>query len=427
MSPPFTSAEEKTLNYLYGLQRLGIKVGLDHTIKLLRGMGNPQNSFKTIHVAGTNGKGSTAAMTASILRQAGYKVGLYTSPHLLAFNERIRINGKAISSRNILSFIQDHKKEIEQIKSTFFETTTAMAFQHFAENKVDAAVVETGLGGRLDSTNVINPEVTVITPIALDHREILGDNIISIAKEKAGIIKSRTPLVLARQDPEVIKIIESRAQACCAPVIKPGAIEKENLKLSQDGTQFYYNHHIYNIPMLGLHQASNAAAAIEAVLQFAPELKLSDVKKGLESVIWPGRLQPMSIELPIFYDVAHNAQGLIQVARLMGGIFPQKPVALLALKGDKEIDLIAQALQKEFGLLIISGSQELGLMNAQELGSKLKSGGLRRALIIEQNFKSALEMLINMVNKQKIPGLILGSHYIAAAVFKRFKFSFSNQ
>ncbi len=166
------------LSYLFDLNRLGIKVGLDHTVELLNRCGNPQNNFQSIHIAGTNGKGSICSMLASILMDAGYKVGLYSSPHLINFNERIRINNICITNNEIASFIEKKRKDIDEIKSTFFETTTAMAFDHFSLNRIDIAVVETGLGGRLDATNVINPIITAISSISLDHRDMLGDNIV---------------------------------------------------------------------------------------------------------------------------------------------------------------------------------------------------------------------------------------------------------
>ena len=189
----------QTLESLYKLQRRGIKMGLNHTSLLLKFLKNPQDNFKIIHVAGTNGKGSTAAIINSILISNSHKVGLYTSPHLINFNERIRINGVTITDEEIMSFMKHVEPAINEIKSTFFEVTTAMAFHHFNTNDVDIAIIETGLGGRLDSTNVVNPSLTVMTPISLDHRDILGDTIEKIAKEKAGIIKKGVPLVTVNQ------------------------------------------------------------------------------------------------------------------------------------------------------------------------------------------------------------------------------------
>ena len=197
MSKKFNSAEfNQLLEDLYALQRLGIKVGLEHTHQLLEVCSNPQDSFMSIHIAGTNGKGSTSAMIASILIEAGYSVGLYTSPHLLKFNERIRINGVPISDNRIVEFMSQYKSAIKEIESTFFEATTAMTFDYFKKKMIDVAVVETGLGGRLDSTNVIKPIVTIISSITADHTEILGKDLETIAFEKGGIIKCGVPLIL---------------------------------------------------------------------------------------------------------------------------------------------------------------------------------------------------------------------------------------
>jgi len=185
---PFTKIDN-LLAHLYGLRRLGIKVGLEHTNELLRRCGSPHRGLKTIHIAGTNGKGSTAAMIQAILRESGLKVGLYTSPHLIRFNERIRINGLPISDEYIIEFMAQFNSVIDAVEATFFEATTVLALHYFSNQEVDVAVIETGLGGRLDSTNVIDPELTIITSIDLDHQQLLGETLIDIAVEKAGIIK----------------------------------------------------------------------------------------------------------------------------------------------------------------------------------------------------------------------------------------------
>ena len=199
---------ENYLNSLFSLQRRGIKLGLEHTKNLLKFFDNPHEKFLTIHVAGTNGKGSTCAYIERILRYSGYKVGLYTSPHLFNFNERIRVDGLPISDQEIVSFLDNSFKEINKIGSTFFEVTTVMAFDYFCKKKVDIAVIETGLGGRLDATNVINPVISVITSISMDHTEILGDSIEQIAKEKSGIIKEKTPLFVYKQDSNILDVFE---------------------------------------------------------------------------------------------------------------------------------------------------------------------------------------------------------------------------
>jgi dihydrofolate synthase/folylpolyglutamate synthase len=379
-----TSVEfNSLLDYLYKLQRLGIKVGLNHTFELLQRCGNPQNQFQSIHIAGTNGKGSTSAIISSILMEAGLKVGLYTSPHLIRFNERIRVNGKPISDSKIVEFVDEHRSDIDDIESTFFETTTAMAFRYFANKNVDIAVVETGLGGRLDSTNVLTPDLTVITPISLDHRDILGKNILDISKEKAGIIKNNIPL----------------------------------------GTAFIKNGLSFKTPMIGRHQAINNSVAIEAVQIFMPEIQKEVIDIGIQKVKWPGRLQRMSIEKPIYYDVSHNAHGIQMTLQALHDIFGQKPIGLMVMKGDKEVDLVAAALKNKFVQLIISGDTDLGLLSAVDLSDKLSSKGLANSTSIDR-FEDALHHIAGIMGKDSPPTLIFGSHYVAEAVFNKFGFLF---
>ena len=268
------------LNYLYNLNRLGIKVGLSHTLELLEKCGNPHKYYKSIHVAGTNGKGSTCSMVAQILICAGYKVGVYSSPHLVRFNERIKINNVFITDDDISLFIKNHKNDIERIKSTFFETTTAMAFKHFAENNIDVAVIETGLGGRLDSTNVISPSITAITPISLDHREILGPNIETITKEKGGIIKPGIPVILAKQEKVSFSILEKISRSKNSKIISQEI--PQNIKIGEEGTAFKIKKKFFKTPLIGGHQALNAALSIEIINHFDPNINNKIIQKGLD-------------------------------------------------------------------------------------------------------------------------------------------------
>ncbi len=417
-----TSVEfNSLLDYLYKLQRLGIKVGLNHTFELLQRCGNPQNQFQSIHIAGTNGKGSTSAIISSILMEAGLKVGLYTSPHLIRFNERIRVNGKPISDSKIVEFVDEHRSDIDDIESTFFETTTAMAFRYFANKNVDIAVVETGLGGRLDSTNVLTPDLTVITPISLDHRDILGKNILDISKEKAGIIKNNIPLVLAPQDNAVssqLLKIAGNLDSDIAIVDPPTKVT-----LSKSGTAFIKNGLSFKTPMIGRHQAINNSVAIEAVQIFMPEIQKEVIDIGIQKVKWPGRLQRMSIEKPIYYDVSHNAHGIQMTLQALHDIFSQKPIGILVMKGDKEVDLVAAAIKNKFDQLIISGDTDLGLLSGADLSDKLSSKGLANLTNIDR-FEDALHHIAGIMEKDSRPTLIFGSHYVAEAVFNKFGFLF---
>lgn len=203
-----------TIHYLYNLQKYGIKFGLDNISRLMSAIDNPHESFLSIHVAGTNGKGSTSAIIASVLQTAGYRVGLFTSPHLVSFTERIRINGEEITENEVINLAEEIKgvvSRLEDFSPTFFEVVTAMTFLYFKRQDIDIGVIEVGMGGRLDATNIIKPEVSIITNISYDHKEFLGSTLREIAHEKAGIIKSRIPVIVSYQEPEVIEVIEKKS------------------------------------------------------------------------------------------------------------------------------------------------------------------------------------------------------------------------
>ena len=396
-------------------------MGLNHTLWLLKSLKNPQDNFKTIHLAGTNGKGSTAAIINSILIANGYKVGLYTSPHLISFNERIRVNGVTITDEEIISFMKHVEPAINKIKSTFFEVTTAMAFYHFNNNDVDIAIIETGLGGRLDSTNVVNPSLTVMTPISLDHRDILGSTIEKIAKEKAGIIKRGVPLITANQVNNVSKILESRTRE--KESVMHTCPNPESVNLSSDGTSFEVYGNNFNTSLIGVHQAQNAALAIATIKLFNPKISYETISKGLRNVHWPGRLQLVSDK--IYYDVAHNENGVKSVLDNLSRMFPtSKFYGLLCLKGDKEIDCIAESIKSQFEMLVVSTSKDGLLLKPQKLSKELHN------LKVENFPSSDINSSISKINKVRNPNdviLIFGSHYIANEVFSEFEIPFDTE
>ena len=393
-------------------------MGLNHTSWLLKFLNNPQDNFKTIHVAGTNGKGSTAAIIYSILIANGYKVGLYTSPHLINFNERIRVNGVTITDEEIISFMKHVEPAINEIKSTFFEVTTAMAFYHFSNNDVDIAIIETGLGGRLDSTNVVNPSLTVMTPISLDHRDILGDTIEKIANEKAGIIKKGVPLISANQVNNVSKILEKRVKK--KESVMHICPNPESVKLSSDGTSFEVKGNNFNTSLIGEHQAQNATLAIATINLFNSDIPYEIIDKGLRNVYWPGRLQQVSDK--IYYDVAHNEDGVKSVLNNLNRIFPtSKLYGLLCLKGDKEIDCIAESIKSQFEMLFVSTSKDGLLMEPERLSRELHN------LKVDNFPSSDISSSISKIKKVRGPDdviLIFGSHYIANEIFSEFEISF---
>lgn len=380
--------------------------------------GNPHHQLRTIHIAGTNGKGSTSSMLASILRSAGYRVGLYTSPHLIKFNERITINEQLISDDEIILFLDKYHDEIDRIQSTFFETTTVMALNYFYQKKVDIAIIEVGLGGRLDSTNVISPQITAITPISLDHQHILGNDILKIAKEKSGIIKRNTPLVLSNQDQEVHSCIHNIAEKMNSSVIDIGNIS--DINLTSSGTEFKSKWGKFNSPLIGYHQSQNSTTAIAIAKTFDSKINKQTIQDGLNQTKWKGRLQKISNNLPIYYDVAHNAKGINVTIESIVSIYNSLPHIVISIKGDKDIELISNSLIDQYKSLIITGSNQLDLMSANQLFKYFKKNSNHMNIQMVDPLENSFDILIDRVKSSHNPGIIMGSHYLAKAVFDKF-------
>ena len=380
--------------------------------------GNPHHQLRTIHIAGTNGKGSTSSMLASILRSAGYRVGLYTSPHLIKFNERITINEQLISDDEIILFLDKYHDEIDRIQSTFFETTTVMALNYFYQKKVDIAIIEVGLGGRLDSTNVISPQITAITPISLDHQHILGNDILKIAKEKSGIIKRNTPLVLSNQDQEVHSCIHNIAEKMNSSVIDIGNIS--DINLTSSGTEFKSKWGKFNSPLIGYHQSQNSTTAIAIAKTFDSKINKQTIQDGLNQTKWKGRLQKISNNLPIYYDVAHNAKGINVTIESIVSIYNSLPHIVISIKGDKDIELISNSLIDKYKSLVITGSNQLDLMSANQLFKYFKKNSNHMNIQMVDPLENSFDILINRVKSSHNPGIIMGSHYLAKAVFDKF-------
>ena len=417
MTYPDISVE---LDSLYSLQRNGIKLGLEHTFQLLKFLGNPQKNLNLIHVAGTNGKGSTCAHIECILRGNGYKVGLYTSPHLINFNERIRVNGLPIKNDEIISFIKTIDTTIQKIDSTFFEVTTAMALKYFQDHNVDIAIIETGLGGRLDSTNVIEPIMTIMTPISMDHMDILGNSIQQIAKEKSGIIKDDIMLITTKQDRVVMDILFDKAKEKKTSIIV--ADDPLNISIDPNGTSFSLDKKNYKTPLIGDFQAVNASLAISAVGHLDNKIKHNSICKSLRDLCWPGRLQCLSKK--IYYDVAHNESGIKATLRFFNMIYPNYNIyGLFCLKGDKDLDLIAFQLKDKLKKLFIADSKNALLLNAKSLSTKLNDMGIDNSPV--RSIKEGIKALRAKI-KEKDIGLIFGTHYIAEDIFKEFEISFDS-
>jgi len=332
--------------YLYRLQRHGIKLGLETMTVLMGRLGMPQTRYRTLHIAGTNGKGSSAAMAAAVLQAAGHRVGLYTSPHLVDFRERIRVNGKLITESQVAQLTEHVQSSCQpDLSPTFFEYTTAMAFQHFADSGVDVAVFEVGLGGRFDATNVVMPMACVVTTISLDHQEYLGTTRASIAFEKAGIIKPGVPVVLGRLDDDARRTIEQVARERQAPVFRLNEdfhIEGEcPAQFSYRGPAVHYDG--LTCALEGRHQLDNAACALALLGAAAPHgivVTAEAVREGLRAVNWAGRLEVIDRHPTILLDGAHNPAAATVLADYLARSVrsrPSRPVVLvLGMMRDKD-------------------------------------------------------------------------------------------
>ena len=323
------------LSALYRLRRFGIKLGLASISRLMRGLGNPQDRFSSIHIAGTNGKGSIAAFLSSVLAHGGYKVGLYTSPHLVRFNERIQINGRPISDKDVARVAEVVQRIYTQGEPpTFFECATAMAFYHFASEKVDWAVLETGMGGRYDATNVVHPEVSIISNISLEHQEYLGNTLAKIAREKAGIIKRNAGIVTGTRQKSALKVIEQVATEKEVPLYRLG--KEIRIRKNKEGSFTYLGigrrWPQVKIGMIGDHQVTNAALALGALeLLQKKGLYLTDeaVYEGLAATRWPGRLEVFSRKPFILLDGAHNPSAVRTLKKFLENSFSSRRLTIV--------------------------------------------------------------------------------------------------
>lgn len=336
-----------------------IKPDLTNTIALCNHIDNPQLQFKTIHIAGTNGKGSVSHMIASIFQQQGYKTGLYTSPHLKDFRERMKINGEMISQQAVIDFTEFIQSFIEEIKPSFFEVTVGMAFQYFAQNKVDIAIIETGLGGRLDSTNVIKPELAVITNIGYDHMSLLGNTLEAIAGEKAGIIKKDTPVLIGRTQAETTEVFVKKAQEMNASIFfadvsyEISEIIQESNYLTFQITNEYTLTRSIVCPLNSLYQVENIRTAIAAVDHLNKSnfnIEEKNLIEGIRNTVintgFRGRWEKISESPDVIIDVGHNPDGIKEIIRQLANSTFEKLFIILGLSKDKDYQEILSMLPK---------------------------------------------------------------------------------
>ena len=386
----------ETLNWMFNklpmYQRIGAsayKADLNTTIEIINYLDNPQNSFKSIHIAGTNGKGSTSHSLASVFQEAGYKTGLYTSPHLRDFRERIRINGEMIPENEVVVFIEKHKNKLEELELSFFEMTVAMAFDYFRKEKVDIAIIEVGMGGRLDSTNVINPELCVITNISLDHVKFLGENEEQIASEKAGIIKPNTPIVIGETQDNCKNVFIKTAEEKNSPIFFADKImdckKNEASSLEYQKLDIYKNGDIYlkdvKYPLLGNYQKKNLATVACAldIIKDSFNIDETHIINGLENVVkntgLMGRWQVINREPLAIADTGHNVAGINEVNQQLAETKYNKLHFVLSVVNDKDIDGILQLLPKEAEYYFCKADIPRGL-SVDILADKAKNCGL---------------------------------------------------
>ncbi len=353
---------QETLTFLYErlpmFQRVGksaFKKDLSNTILMCEMLGNPQNKITSVHIAGTNGKGSTAHTITSILQESGLSIGLYTSPHLKSFTERIKINGSEADKEYIINFVAENRKMIEEVKPSFFEITVVMAFDYFAKNKVDLAVIEVGMGGRFDSTNVIDPILSVITSIGMDHMEYLGNDLPTIAYEKAGIIKPYRPVIISTRQAETDAVFEKKAGDCQSNIY----FAEDELKLIALGSGVYelssaFLNGTFEFELKGDYQIKNLpgiAKAYDLLGKNGIKLNEENFRNGLKNVIQntglKGRWQILQDKPLIICDTGHNKDGMIQILNQIKKQHYQKLYAVLGFVNDKDIKSILELWPKD--------------------------------------------------------------------------------
>ncbi len=419
---------EKSVNlvYLYALQRRGIRPGLHRIRQLVAHLNDPQQYYPVIHVAGTNGKGTTCAIITAILSQAGLQVGLYTSPHLKRFHERICINGKSIDDADINAFIQRHKPIIEQIQATFFEATTALALDYFARKQVDIAVLEVGLGGRFDATNIVQPQMTVITSLAKDHEEYLGNSITQIAAEKAGIIKRNVPCVLAKQSSGLRQFFFRKLKQMEVPYrYAPDCYRITSEKKSLQGQSINIaggrrNWPLVWFPLAGDFQLTNLQTALTVMdgLQ-TNRIETMAIIRGIRATKWPGRLEMLQQDPLVLFDVAHNPASIKQVIKTVRALLPERKITILmALKKDKQYYSLWRYFRALNGKIFLTEIPGVQSVPAANLYTHFKHHIAASRLISNPDLKETLQAI--HINRKDCL-LILGSHHLASTVYQHYQ------
>jgi len=413
------TAYQQVLETLFGLERGGGALGLRGIELLLHGLGHPQQRFHAVHVAGTNGKGSVCALAERILRVAGLRTGLYTSPHLVDFSERIRVGGRAIAHADVAAWLERIRAMPDAAGRTFFEVTTAIGFAHFAESRVEWVVAEVGLGGRLDSTNILRPRLSVVTDIGLDHVELLGRRLADVAREKAGILKPDTPVVAAVRRPAAAQVIARAAREQNAPLHDVARqFQATRVHLSPQGAEFRMTGRPWGsvdlrIGLRGRHAVRHAltAAAIAAELraQGLP-IHAEHVAEGLAAARWPGRLEPCPTDARLWWDGAHNVDGVDALVHAWADIgMPPPGAVVLACSRDKPVARMIKGLAPlaRGKTIVCTQASSERATPAAELAAAARDLGLRA-----REAPTVEEALASVLGRARPPVLLCGSLFL---------------
>ena len=397
---------EKLLDELYSYSMHGIKLGLENIKTLCKEMGEPQKDYKVIHVAGTNGKGSTSTTIETILLEAGYRVGKYTSPHILKFNERIRANGQDITDEDIVKYYQLVKDIVAKtgLRPTFFEMTTAMMFKYFSDLKLDYVVLETGMGGRFDATNVCEADICVITNVGLDHTEYLGDTIYKIAKEKAGIIKNCPKVIVADSNPEFLKAI-SEEKAEIINVLEKYKDARMKLDFKKFVTRIEIGEESYDFSLFGDYQFKNFLTAYEVVTELGIDREI--IKKACKKVVWQCRFERYFEKPLVILDGAHNEDGMRELCKIIEqGYRSDEVVIITSILKDKDVKHMLKLMRKISDNIVFTSLEDNSRgTTGEKILEQLED---KRGCLVENDMKKAYEIAKNL-NKKII--VVCGSFY----------------
>ncbi|UCE23241.1 MAG: bifunctional folylpolyglutamate synthase/dihydrofolate synthase [Candidatus Zixiibacteriota bacterium] len=412
--------------FILSREFFGMKLGLENITAFLESIGSPQYGYKTIHIAGTNGKGSTAAMLAAIFQAQGYKTGLFTSPHLVSLRERVRVNGRTIPRSSVASFVDRHRKALSKRKLSFFEVITAMALEYFARAGVDIAVIETGLGGRLDASNVLSPLMTITTDISRDHLEILGTTIAKIAREKAGIVKESVPHLVGLLPESAEAVIRKRCLRVGAPFFK---LSRGNFRTDSAAMRLNFKYNgleLRNIApsLLGTHQLRNTALVLKAISILRERglvVSKKAIRDGISNTIWRGRFQVIHYRRKPthVFDVCHNASGLESFAETFQLVFPgRRAKVITGFVKRKEHQKMFDSLSRiadSYALVPLKSGRST---NLDELVGSINWRGIPFKKY--GSLKTAYSKTLGNSDPEDVV-VIVGSHFLVGEFFEKYR------